>query len=165
MRRIVCDTGPLLHLGEAGLLDILSKAGLILIPPAVFAELTQLDSKWKAGLPEWVQVQSLKPQFSEASAAWLLAGLLDPGEAQALALATQEQADWLLTDDAAARMIAGHQCFEVHGSLGVVLWAAATGHLGQPEAEEALEALSRSSLWLSPRVLTEARAALRQVFA
>jgi len=90
---------------------------------------------------------------------------LDPGEAQALALALQSEADWLLTDDAAARLIAQQHGLEVHGSLGVVLWGAATGHFQRQEAEDALEALAGSSLWISSRILDEARAALRQIFA
>jgi hypothetical protein len=39
VRRIVCDTGPLLHLFEADLLAILEAAGSILVPPAVAGEL------------------------------------------------------------------------------------------------------------------------------
>ena len=90
---------------------------------------------------------------------------MDPGEAHALALALQISADWLLTDDAAARLVAQQHGVEVHGSLGVVLWAAAVGHLDRTEAETTLEALSRSSLWISARVLEEARGALRQIFS
>jgi len=93
------------------------------------------------------------------------AALLDAGEAQALALALQVEAEWLLTDDAAARLIAQQHGLEVHGSLGVVLWAAATGSLQQSEAVSAVEALSKSSLWISARILDEARIALRQIFA
>jgi hypothetical protein len=81
LSRIVCDTGPLLHLREAGCLEILQAAG------------------------------------------------------------------------------------EVHGSLGVILWAAATGHFQRFEAEKALDSLFRSSLWLSSQVRTQARAALRQIFS
>ena len=94
---------------------------------------------------------------------WSDAGLLDLGEAQALALAEQLRATWFLTDDAAARLIAGHLGFEVHGSLGVVLWAAATKRLGPAEARRTLEALFRSSLWLSARVRSEALAALATI--
>jgi hypothetical protein len=32
-RMIVCDTGPLLHLSEAGAVHLLSMAGRVLIPP------------------------------------------------------------------------------------------------------------------------------------
>jgi len=93
------------------------------------------------------------------------AGLLDPGEAEALALANQLHAEWLLTDDTAARLVASRLGLEVHGSLGVVLWAAAVGHFNRAEAEATLEALSNTSLWLSARVLDEARGALRQIFS
>jgi len=34
-RLIVCDTGPLLHLSEAGMISLLQQAGDILIPPVV----------------------------------------------------------------------------------------------------------------------------------
>ena len=75
-------------------------------------------------------------------------------------MAYQIGADWILTDDAAARTMAHHQEFEVHGSLGIILWAAVTGTLGKAEAERALDALAQSSLWVSNRVLSEARSAL-----
>lgn len=49
-------------------------------------------------------------------------------------------------------------------SLGVALWAAAAGHLNRPEAEAALNGLATSTLWLSARVLKEAKDALDQIF-
>ncbi|MGE0025269.1 MAG: DUF3368 domain-containing protein [Hyphomicrobium sp.] len=54
---------------------------------------------------------------------------------------------------------------EVHGSLGVLLWAAAQRHLDHAQADAALTSLAQSSLWLSPAVLAEARAALRTLGA
>jgi predicted nucleic acid-binding protein len=94
---------------------------------------------------------------------WQQAGLLHYGEAQAIALARQLGADWLLTDDAAARLLAQSLGLEVHGSLGLVLWAAATRRLSRTEAESALGRLARSSLWVSPSVLLAAKAALEQM--
>lgn len=120
---------------------------------------------WDRQKPDWIEVHPLESSFTEDALGWLRAGLLDLGESEALALASQIRADWFLTDDAAARMVAQQQGFEVHGSLGVILWAAVEGHLDQKGAQEALEALFRSSLWLSARVLAEARAAFRQIFA
>jgi len=89
--------------------------------------------------------------------------LLDLGEAEAIALAHQIQADWLLTDDAAARLFAQALGLEVHGSVGVVLWAAVQGYLRRQQAEDVLDRLAQSSLWISPRVLAEAKAALQQL--
>ena len=139
--------------------------GSIEIPPNVYSELVGLDIFWREQKPTWLKLVSLEPAAIESSLRWIRAALLDPGEAQALALALQSEADWLLTDDAAARLVAQQHGLEVHGSLGVVLWGAATGHFQQQEAEAALEALAGSSLWISSRVLDEARAALRQIFA
>ena len=164
-RRIVSDTGPLLHLREAGTLDTLRTAGEVFIPLAVEAEITALDSEWSRDRPEWIAAVPLQPSFQEQASDWMKAGLLDPGEAEALALVHQLPADWFVTDDTAARVVALRLGLEVHGSLGVVLWAAASGHFSRAEAEDALSALSRSSLWLSARVLDEARTALGQIFS
>ena len=164
-RRIVSDTGPLLHLREAGTLDILREAGQVSIPLAVETEMAALDTAWSRERPDWIEAVPLQPAFQGQASDWMKAGLLDPGEAEALALASQLHAGWLLTDDAAARLVASRLWLEVHGSLGVVLWAAASGRFGRAEAEGALEALSQSSLWLSARVLDEARGALRQIFS
>jgi predicted nucleic acid-binding protein len=164
LRRVVCDTGPVLHLWEAGALPLLEPLGRIHIPTAVQAEILVRQPDWKHQKPPWIEITDLDASFSESASGWLHAGLLDRGEAQALALAAQLQSDWLLTDDAAARVVASQQGLEVHGSLGVVLWAAATGHLSLDKAEATLEALAHSSLWVSARVLSEARAALRQMF-
>ena len=82
-----------------------------------------------------------------------------------MALARQERADWFLTDDSAARVVAEQMAVEVHGSLGVLLWGAASGLVDFPEAQAALDRLRESSLWVSPRVLSEAREALLDLFS
>ena len=64
---------------------------------------------------------------------------------------------------AAARLFAT-ELGEVHYSLGVVLWAAALGHIDRAQGEQALTRLAASSLWISGRVLDEARSALDEIF-
>jgi predicted nucleic acid-binding protein len=137
----------------------------VTIPPTVYSELVGLDPFWREEKPTWVNLAALDVSSAKVSLHWIRAGLLDPGEAQALALALQVKADWFLTDDAAARLVAQQQGLEVHGSVGVILWGAATGHFLRTETERSLEALSRSSLWISSRILEEARTALRQIFS
>lgn len=165
MRRVVCDTGPVLHLWEASALSLLDSLGEVHIPPAVHAEILAGHPDWEREKPHWIHITLLDATFAESAARWLDAGLLDLGESHALALAAQLRSDWLLTDDAAARVVASQQGLEVHGSLGVVLWSAATGGLDLDRAEATLEALAGSSLWISARVMAEARTALRQMFA
>lgn len=164
MKLVVSDTGPLLHLSEAQSLDLLRLAGDVHTPPAVAIEMAHLDAGWSSAPPTWIKLTQLSSPHDALAAAWEQADLLDRGEAEALALARQIQADWFLTDDAAARVLALSLGVEVHGSLGVVLWAAATGHLNRVTAETALRQLAVSSLWISPRVLQEATEALDQIF-
>jgi predicted nucleic acid-binding protein len=113
--------------------------------------------------PAWLHMTQLDSEQALEARAWQQAGLLHHGEAEAIALARQLRADWLLTDDAAERLVAQSLGLEVHGSLGVVLWAAAMRHLSHAEAESALDRLARSSLWISPSVLQAAKAALKQM--
>ncbi len=160
MRIVVCDTGPVLHLREAGVLDVLQHTGEVLIPAAVDDELTRLVDDWTAARPAWLVRRALDPAATPAAIHYLVTGL-GAGETEAILLARQLDADWLLSDDAEARIIAGLAGLEVHGSLGVLLWAAAQRHLHYSAADAALTRLAQSSLWLSPAILAEARAALR----
>ena len=165
MKRIVCDTGPLLHLFEANLLNLLEAAGEVLMPPGVANELESAALELKPGDLQWLVTRPLCPPHDVEARDWHRAGLLHLGEAEALALTLQERADWFLTDDSAARVVAEQIAVEVHGSLGVLLWGAATGLVDFPAAEAALDRLRQSSLWVSPRVLREARHALLDLFA
>jgi predicted nucleic acid-binding protein len=161
--RAVADTGPLLHLTEADALHLLRLIGGLHAPPQVMTEVTYHLPSWQA--PEWIVFDSLEPAYAAEAAAWQQAGLLDAGEAAAIALVRQLDADWLLTDDTAARLVAEEMGLEVHGSLGLVLWAAAVGHLGHSEAKEILTRLASSSLRVSRRVLSEAHAAVDEIFS
>jgi predicted nucleic acid-binding protein len=96
---------------------------------------------------------------------WQQSGLLEAGEAEAIALMRQLSAAWFLTDDAAGRVFAVALGLEVHGSLGLVLWAAARKHRSRAEAAAALDRLAHSSLWISARVRAEARAVLDRLCA
>jgi len=164
LRLVVSDTGPLLHLGEADSLMLLSWTGEVSIPAAVDRELTRQNEFWQNQRPAWIHVHEITTPHKAEAKAWEQAGLLGSGEAEAIALARQVRADWLLTDDAAARLFAQSLGLEVHGSLGIVLWAAAVGRLNRADIEATLERLAQSSLWISSRVLTEAKAALNRLF-
>jgi predicted nucleic acid-binding protein len=164
MRRIVvCDTGPLLHLSEAGAAHLLSLLGDILIPPLVASEFEVNSQGWKT--PQWVKILELDEAVREQAERWIQSGQIDAGEAEAIGLALQVSTDWLLTDDALARQFAESQGLEVHGSIGVLLWCVASGHIGtQQQAESLLDDLARSTLWISDRVLREARRAIGLLF-
>jgi predicted nucleic acid-binding protein len=53
---------------------------------------------------------------------------------------------------------------EVHGSLGIVLKSAANGLLNYNEARNTLKRLSKTSLWISEKILLEAYEAIEIMF-
>ncbi len=160
MRIIICDTGPVLHLREVKALHLLAVAGDVLIPTAVDTELHDKIPSWPKERPNWLRVERLTPDEGITAARWLRSGELDAGEAEAIAMAQSRRPDWLITDDAAARLFASLMGLEVHGSLGIVLWAAASGHLTHAEAHAILNRLARSSFWISEQILSLARKTL-----
>jgi predicted nucleic acid-binding protein len=163
MRRIViCDTGPLLHLSEAKILHILHLAGEVFIPPVVAKEFEQNASGIK--LPDWVKVQELDEPNRKKALEWK--HQIDEGESAAIALTMQMQAEWLLSDDAIARQFAESLGLEIHGSIGLLLWAIANRHVeNEDEALKFLNALANSSLWISDRVLSQARKAIGKLYS
>jgi len=162
MRRIVvCDTGPLLHLCEANIIHLLQKAGEIIIPFVVAEEFKRNTSDIK--LPEWVTIKELDEPYQKTVLEWRKQ--IDEGEAAAIALTIQIQADWLLTDDAIARQFGESVGLEIHGSIGLLLWAAVRHIESENEAMDALNALINSSLWISDRVVNQARKAIRTLYS
>jgi len=69
VRRIVSDTGPLLHLREAGTLDTLRAAGQVFIPLAVETEIAALDVAWSRDKPEWIETVPLQQSGGRARGA------------------------------------------------------------------------------------------------
>ena len=66
--------------------------------------------------------------------------------------------------EAEARIFANSFGMEVHGSLGVILWSAAVGHLNFNESKKALDSLSKTSLWISKEIMAQAQEALKTMF-
>lgn len=162
MRIVICDTGPLLHLSEANLLEILHLSGDIIVPPSVVEEYQQ--NRPQESLPDWVHVENLEKKYSLQAQEFTNA--VDLGESEAIALAQQVKADWLLSDDAKARQLAESLGIEVHGSLGLVLWGMVEGHIkSRAAAAASLSSLSHSSLWMSERVFRKAHEAIDEIFS
>ena len=165
MKVIVADTGPILHLHDAGAWQLWDMLGEVFLTPGVLVELRgYLPDPFRRELPPWARVATLTNDAREMADQWQQAGLLHLGEAEALALSLDMHPDWFLTDDAAARLMAESFGLETHGSLGVVLWASANSLIRRDEAEKLLAALGSSTLWVSPRILAAARQALNSIY-
>ncbi len=159
---VACDTGPLIHLSEAQAIELLKLAGGIFIPPSVATEFKRNLASGK--LPTWIQVCKLTAPLHSQILDWVKKKYVDLGEAEAIGLALQLPSDWFLTDDATARQFAEGLGIEVHGSIGVLLWAVAAGHIeNRAQAHQILQGLKRSSLWISERVMIEAAQAIDEL--
>ena len=60
MKRFVTDTGPLLHLHQAGALHLLPRIGKVCLPPLVATELrAHAPSLWPGAVPDWAELHAL----------------------------------------------------------------------------------------------------------
>jgi len=129
--------------------------GQVFIPPAVQAELLEgvargdhpdLESAWG-----WITVQAPAPSGLLDA----LSTQLDPGEAEAIALAHELSADLLLMDERLGRKIAVQHGLEVAGVLGILLEAKALGHI--PTVRPLMEQLrDRAGFWIGASLYAEA---------
>ncbi len=137
---VVVDTGPLIHLAQANAVSLLELTGKLLVPETVFDEFergrTDLGSLRYELEPVDVADESTYPR-------------LDAGETAALVRSQRHDA-MLLSDDLDARKTAEHEGIEVHGSIGVVLYAYSRGEFTDVAAKRLLRRLERdTNLYLS----------------
>jgi predicted nucleic acid-binding protein len=145
---VVADTGPINYLILSGYIALLPELyGALLIPSAVHREL--LDSRaplkvreWSITLPAWAIVR--KPDDSSRFAD------LGLGEREAIALALETHADFVLIDETIGRKIAVKNNLAVKGTLGVLEEAANRGLLSLPEA---LQRLRMTGIFLSDELV------------
>jgi predicted nucleic acid-binding protein len=97
---------------------------------------------------EWITVKPVVDVHAVSS----ISRLVDAGEAEAIVLAEQETALFLLIDDARGRRIARERGIPVVGVAGVLLSAKSRGALA--EVRPMLDALSQVGYRLSPRLVT-----------
>lgn len=152
---VVSDTSPILNLARIGRLVLLqSLYHVVLIPSAVYNELTHS----KRDLPPsidfdsepWLVVATAKDQTRVQE----LRQNLDPGEAEAIALAIERHADLLLVDERRARKTAAASGLRVTGLLGVVAGAKRAGliDLAKPVLDELIQ---DARFWLGPELYAE----------
>jgi len=141
MKTIVSNTSPLIGLSNIGKLEILHEVfGKVFIPPAVRREFGE-------ELPGWIEVTSPKNQPLVSA----LSKLLGAGESEAIALAIELGADFLILDDLKARKIARELGINVIGTAGVLLLAKKRGVV--EEVEALLMALVDRSFRISSEVV------------
>jgi len=116
---VVSDTSPILSLALIGRLELLRGLyGTITIPEAVRSEITASDQSGarEVGHAAWIVTCSIERDVVMK----LLLREVDQGEAEAIRLALQSQADALLVDERKARQLAAYLELGVVGLLDVL---------------------------------------------
>lgn len=147
---VVSDTTILSNLFQVGRAELLPTLyGEVIIPEAVRDELARLDSSLPVALP-WLRVQAV----SDTGAVLNLLAELDRGEAEAIVLAQELRADWVLMDERPGRRVAAQRHLRVTGTLGVLLEAKRSGLLDAigPVIREIQQ---KAGTWYHPQLLSE----------
>ena len=153
---IVCDAGPIIHLDELGCLELLTDFGSILVPEGVWQEVTRhRPSALDPDIIQLVRTNISLPQDTKLTTL-IRAFALDAGEQEALALMVQRPTAILLTDDAAARLVADQLGMRVHGTIGIVLRAIRREQRTLAQVLALLRELpQRSTLYIHPNLLKQ----------
>lgn len=146
---VVSNSSPLIALEQIGHLDLLERFfTTVLVPPAVTREATSVV------LPAWIieapLTQPIGPRILRAS--------LGSGESEAISLALEVSAQWIILDDRPARRLAEALGLPVIGTLGVLLASKRRGFL--PAVRPCADALVNHGFRIAPdlyeRVLADA---------
>ena len=150
MAAVVSDTSPLRALDHLNLLPILPRLfGAVWLPPAVHEELVLAG----VTLPNepWLRVESP----ANGSLVQRLRTTLDPGEAEAIALAIEINAAIVLMDERRGRAMATSLGLQSRGVVGILIEAKAAGII--PRVASSIESLRGGlNFHLSDRIVAEA---------
>lgn len=149
---VVSNASPILNLAAIGRLGLLQQLyGTVTVPQAVYREVVVVG----AGQPGsgevqaagWVETRMVKNETAIAS----LKLEVDQGEAEAIALAVELQADLLLIDERIGRTIASRLGVKFIGLLGILIEAKHRGLIStvRPVLDDLL---GKAGFWITPEL-------------
>jgi hypothetical protein len=127
---VVSDTSSLIALAAVKRLDLLQQLfGSVVIPPAVHAELSMSSFNVSSAIESsaWIEVK----QPDDEKLLQNLLSLLDKGESEAIVLAKELHADFLVIDERRGRQEAKRHQIPIIGLLGVIAKARRAGLIEQ----------------------------------
>jgi predicted nucleic acid-binding protein len=147
--RVVLDTSPVCYLILIGEVEILPALyDRLFVPPAVVSELghpkaPQSLRDWVESAPAWLEIHPARSRPPEDLS------LLQAGEREAIFLAEDLGADFVVLDDLEARGTAVGRGLKVTGLLGILDQAATAKLIDLPKAVERLRTTSfHAAPWL-----------------
>ena len=151
---VVSNTSPISNLAAIGQLELLQQLyGNIIIPPAVYQELINSGDADPATLAvqtlDWIQTQPVSDRVLLET----LQTNLDPGEAEAITLAVEINAERLIIDERRGRNEAIQLGLQVTGILGIALAAKQEGLI--PLVQPILDDLRANTFWIRDALYAE----------
>lgn len=125
---VVSNTSPIINLASIGKLELLKQLyGKITIPSAVFKEITDYQQPGSTEVKnyDWIIKQDIK----NTPLAVALQNNLDKGESEAITLAVDLNADLLLIDEKAGRLMASELNIKRIGVIGILKYAKISGSI------------------------------------
>jgi predicted nucleic acid-binding protein len=156
---VVADSGPIRYLVLIGTIHVLQPLfGGVLIPEAVRSELTRRRTPeavrtWITDPPSWTRICTVAGVVPDTLAR------LGLGEREAILLARQVSADYLLIDDLQARLLAEAEKMRTVGTLGILSRAASVGLV---DFREAFDKLMQTNFRISPALRSQLLAELKE---
>jgi predicted nucleic acid-binding protein len=146
---LVADASALIALATCDSQDLLEALfGIVLVPEAVFEEVTALDKPQSARLRFYLQG---KVRAVDMQHYIYLDAFADAGETQAMLLYKEVAADYLLIDDRRGRKVAKINQIKTVGSLGVLLQAKRAGLI--PLVAPLIEQIAASPIFISENLM------------
>ncbi|NJL09743.1 MAG: DUF3368 domain-containing protein [Calothrix sp. SM1_7_51] len=151
---VVSDTSPISNLAAIGQLELLQKLyGSVIIPTAVYQEILNSGSTDPAVLAiqtaRWIDTLSV----TNFTLLQTLQNNLDIGEAEAITLAIELNADRLIVDERKGRNEAIKLGLRVTGILGILLAAKQQGLI--PLIQPLLDDLIANGFWIREQLYAE----------
>ena len=152
---VISNSSPLINLAIIGRLELIRKFwGEIYIPEAVWQEVV-IDGKDMAGVDEikkadWLFVEKVQ----DRNLTMALEQDLDKGEAEAIALAIEKNADIILIDESDAREVTDIYNINKTGVLGILIMAKLRNEISSLKKE--IENLrEKANFWLKDSLIEE----------
>lgn len=152
MRKVVSNTTPIISLLKVNKLEILRELYTeVFIPYEVYQEIEAGKNKdYYVDLTKikWIKIEKIK---NEKSLLFFLD--LDKGEAEAIVLANEIDADLIILDETLGRFHAKHIGLKVTGTIGILLKAKENGII--EKINPILNELLQKGIWLSEKLIKQ----------
>jgi len=147
MRVAVSNSGPLIHLTLAGLLDFVCELfDLIIIPPRVYDEIIVKGKEENHSdayiLERAIDNKNIKVEAVKKSNKTITSSKLHEAEIESIILTLQSNVEIILLDDEEARIFARRLGIRVSGTLGILIDLYRRGFFGLDEALQYLKKIN-----------------------